>query len=163
MVRAALVTGAMLLAGCAAPPRALQSTAESPEALATAVLDALARRDEAGLRALMITRDEFEAHVWPKLPASRPETNMSLAFVWNRLAQQSDARLAQTLASYGGRPLTLVAVEFTGAHSDYGTVSVGRESVLTIRDEAGEVSRVKLFGSAVRQGTRYKVFSYVTG
>lgn len=163
MMRAVVVVlGALLAWGCGAPVPTLQHTYDSPEALATAVLDRLARRDQVGLVELAMTRDEFEAHVWPKLPVSRPGTNMPMAFVWNRLKQQSDASLARTLARHGGAPLTLVAVEFTGPHTDYGTVGVDRESVITVRNGAGEVERVKLFGSALRQGTRYKVFSYVT-
>lgn len=162
MTRAAVVLGALLAWGCTAPLPALEHTHDSPEALATAVLEHLARRDHAGLAGLMMTRDEFEAHVWPKLPVSRPGTNMPMAFVWNRLKQQSDASLARTLARHGGGPLTLVAIEFTGAHTDYGTVGVDRDSIITVRNGAGEVERVKLFGSALRQGTHYKVFSYVT-
>lgn len=163
MTRAVVVLGALLALGCTAPMPALQHTYDTPEALATAVLEHLADRDQAGLAGLMMTRDEFEAHVWPKLPVSRPGTNMPMAFVWNRLAQQSDASLARTLARHGGERLTLVAVEFTGAHTDYGTVGVDRESVITVRNGAGQVERLKLFGSALRQGTtHYKVFSYVT-
>jgi hypothetical protein len=149
-------------AACAPAPPPLSHAADSPEALGRAVVERLATRDVAGLRQLMLTRDEFEAHVWPHLPASRPDTNMPMSFVWNRLQQQSEGHLAQTIARHGGQPLTFVGIATTGAASDYGTVRVDRDSMMTVRTASGDVEEVKLFGSIVRQGAHYKVFSYVT-
>lgn len=161
---AGLVLLAALLSAAACRPAApvLADTNDSPEALVRTLLDRLAARDEAGLERLRLTRDEFEAHVWPHLPASRPETNMSMAFVWNRLDQQSDGRLAQLLAAHGGTRYTFVALEFRGARTSYGDVEVVRDSVVTVRTAAGAVERLELFGSMIGQGGRYKVFSYVT-
>lgn len=156
---------AMLIVGtaaCASPPPPLTHAADSPEALGRAVLERLAARDTDALRQLMLTRDEFEAHVWPHLPVSRPETNMPMSFVWNRLQQQSHGHLAQAVARHGGQPMTLVSIATTGESSEYGEVHVDRESTMTVRTATGEVEDVKLFGSIVRQGSRYKVFSYVT-
>lgn len=149
-------------AACASPPPPLTHTVDSPEALGRAVVERLAASDLDGLRQLMLTRDEFEAHVWPHLPASRPETNMPMSFVWNRLQQQSEGRLAQVVARHGGQPMTFISIATAGASSAYGTVRVDRESTMTVRTASGEVEEVRLFGSMVRQGTRYKVFSYVT-
>jgi hypothetical protein len=149
-------------AACAPAPPALSHAADSPEALGRAVVERLTTRDVAGLRQLMLTRDEFEAHVWPYLPASRPETNMPMSFVWNRLQQQSEGYLAQAVARHGGQPLTFVGIATTGAASDYGTVRVDRDSTMTVRTASGDLEEVKLFGSIVRQGSHYKVFSYVT-
>lgn len=159
-----VVLAAMLAvaAACRPPAPALSHTSHSPDALARALLDRLAARDQAGLEQLRLTRDEFETHVWPHLPASRPETNMSVAFVWNRLDQQSDGRLAQLLAAHGGMPYTFVALEFRGARTTYGDVEVVRDSVMTVRTAAGDIEQLELFGSMIAQGGRYKVFSYVT-
>ena len=148
-------------AACAPAPPPLTNAADSPEALGRAVLERLAARDTEGLRQLMLTREEFEAHVWPHLPASRPETNMPMSFVWNRLQQQSQGHLARVVARHGGQPMILVSIATSGESSEYGAVRVDRESTLTVRTAAGEVEEVKLFGSIVRQGSRYKVFSYV--
>ena len=144
----------------AAPP--LTNTSDSPEALARAVLDRLAANDRAGLERLQLTRDEFERHVWPHLPASRPETNMPMSFVWGRLAQQSEARLSQVLARHGGQRYTLVSVTFHGERSQHGDVQVLRDSALTVRTPAGTTEELELFGSMIVQDGRCKVFSYVT-
>lgn len=151
------------IAGCSRPsPPPLSHTFESQDALAREVLARLARNDQAGLQALALTRDEFAAHVYPKLPASRPERNTSVSFVWGRLKQQSDLSLAGAMARHGGRRYTLQEVIFEGETTDYGTFTVQRESVLVVRTPEGTVERIKVFGSMLVMDGRRKVFSFVT-
>lgn len=163
-VIALALTSVAAMCGDARPerPAHLAHAAESPEALAEAILDRLAAADRAGLERLMLTRDEFEALVWPHLPVSRPATNMPISFVWNRLRQQSDGRLSQVLAVHGGTSYALVRLEFAGDRSRYGGATVARDSVMTVRTPAGGIERLELFGSMIEQDGRYKVFSFVT-
>jgi hypothetical protein len=149
-------------AGCTRPVPPLTATFDTPEGLAREVLVRLARNDQAGLRALALTHDEFEAHVYPKLPASRPERNTSVSFVWGRLKQQSDLSLAGTVSRYGGRSYTLQEVLFEGETTDYGSFSVRRESVLVVRTPEGTVERIEVFGSMLIMNGHHKVFSFVT-
>lgn len=150
------------LTGCrpAAPPP-FTHTFESPDALAREVLVRLARKDQGGLQELAVSRAEFADHVWPKLPASRPERNMPMSFVWGRLEQQSALSLAGTVARLGGTTCTLQEVRFEGETTDYGTFTVRRDSVLVVRTAQGTVERIKVFGSMLTQAGRHKVFSYV--
>ena len=67
---ALLVLMASLAACDRRPP--LAPAFASAEALAEAVLDRYRAGDEAGLRALALTEQEFRQHVWPELPAARP-------------------------------------------------------------------------------------------
>ena len=149
------------LTGCRRAGADLEHTFDSPDALAREVLTRLARRDQGGLRALAVTHDEFEAHVWPKLPASRPERNMPMSFVWGRLKQQSDLSLAGTVSRLGGRSFTLQQLLFEGDTTDYGTFTVRRDSVLVVRTPEGGVERIRVFGSMLTMNGRHKVFSYV--
>jgi hypothetical protein len=144
-----------------ARPAPLAGTAASPEALATAVVDAMRAGDLAGLRALAVTEEEFRAHVWPELPAARPERNVPFDFVWERLEQASEAHLRQTLAVLGEPPLELRRVEFAGETSVYGDVVVHRKTQLVVNQPDGRERVVRLFGSTIEQNGRYKVFSYV--
>ncbi|MCU0257269.1 MAG: hypothetical protein MUF60_11080 [Vicinamibacterales bacterium] len=125
--------------GCAGRPAAppLAHTLASPEDTARAVLDALAAGDGDRLRALALSEQEFRDHVWPRLPAARPERNLPLAYVWGDLRQKSDSHLAVALAETDGQPLSLVRLRFTGETTDYGTYRVHRKSLLTVRDRAG--------------------------
>jgi hypothetical protein len=160
--RRALVVVAMLAGACsnAAPP--LTDTHESADALARAVLEAFAAKDEGRLRALALSEQEFRDHVWPALPASRPERNLPFDYVWGDLQQKSANRLTQTLAELGGRQFELVRAEFTGGTTQYDSFVVHRDSRLVVRDASGGEHELRVFGSALetRDG-RFKVFSYV--
>ncbi len=154
-----LVGGAACQRQRSRPP--LSNTFGSPEDLGRAVLRLLLSRDLAGLRTLALTRDEFEAWVWPRLPASRPERNMPMDFVWDRLHQRSELSLAATMARHGGHPMSLDAVLFEGETTDYVDFLVRRDTVLVVRTADNVVEKVRLFGSLLTMGDRHKVFSFV--
>lgn len=161
----ALVIGLALLpgSGCrAAAASPLAHTLDSPEALARAVLAALAARDEGRLQTLALSEPEFRARVWPELPASRPERNLPFAYVWGGLKQKSDQDLRTTLSRLGGQFFDLRGVEFTGGTTRYRTFTVSRGAELIVADAAGAERRIRAFGSVVRADGRVKVFSYVT-
>ena len=148
------------VAGCGAQPP-LGNTQGSAEAMAREVLNAFARGDEARLGALVISEQEFRDHVWPELPASRPERNLSFAYVWGDLRQKSEYSLQQALAEHGGQRYTLASVRF-GRTTPYDSYIVHRDTVLTVRTKDDEEHDVRLFGSMIEKDGRWKVFSYVT-
>jgi hypothetical protein len=125
------------------------------------VLAATERRDAGTLRALALSEQEFREHVWPELPASRPERNLPFSYVWGDLHQKSEASLNETLARVGGQKLALSAVTFSGETTRYGGFVVHRETVLRVRDGDGRVREMRLFGSAFEKDGAWKVFSYV--
>ena len=159
VARRFLVLLSCATAGCA--PQPLANTFPSADSLAAAVITAVERRDEATLRDLALSEQEFRAHVWPALPAARPERNLPFSYVWGDLKQKSDASLKVTLNAHGGRHYELVAVKFLANATDYGAFLVHRESVFVIRDGATETREVRLAGSLVEKDGRWKVFSYV--
>ena len=142
-----------------APP--LSNTHPSAEALASAVLTAVERRDQAALHALALDEDEFRAHIWPELPAARPERNLPFSYVWGDLRQKSDAELTTTLSRHGGGRYTLVGVTFGGETTRYPSYSVHRETILRVRDAGGVEHDLRLFGSSLEKDGVWKVFSYV--
>ncbi|OFW18173.1 MAG: hypothetical protein A3H97_00930 [Acidobacteria bacterium RIFCSPLOWO2_02_FULL_65_29] len=154
-----LVACVLGLAGCSGAP--LKNGRESPDALARAVLDAVARRDGDALRALTFDEEEFRELVWPDLPASRPERNLPFGYVWTDLRRKSDAGLASVLEAHGGRVLDLVGVSFRAETTQYRTFLVHRDSQVTVRDATRRQQVVQLFGSVIEKDGRFKVFSYV--
>jgi hypothetical protein len=150
-----------LAAGCSRDARPLAHTYPSPEALAAAVLDGVARRDRPLLHGLALSEREFRDHVWPELPAARPERNLPFSYVWGDLRQKSEASLAQMLAGHGGRRYELVSVGFAGGKSPYRRYTVHRRTVLTVKDDRGVQVDLRLFGSSLEQDGAWKVFSYV--
>jgi hypothetical protein len=156
-----------LLAGCGlvgvnactrVPP--LANTSSSAESLASAVLDALARRDRARLDALAVSEQEFRDHVWPGLPAARPERNLPFSYVWGDLYQKSTLSLSRTLESNGGRRVDLTRVAFTGK-TDYAGYTVHRDARFEVTDAAGASTSLRVCGSFLEKDGLWKVFSYV--
>ena len=151
--------GALLLVGCERT-RPLMNAQPSAQALGEAVVRAVAANDRGALRALAVDEQEFRQHVWPALPAARPERNLPFSYVWRDLQQKSGQSLGATLAALRGRPLTLVAIRFDGGTTAYSSYVVHRESVLTVRDAQGQTD-LRIFGSALEKDGVWKVFSYV--
>jgi hypothetical protein len=125
-------------------------------------LDALARRDRPGLEALALNETEFRDHVWPQLPAARPERNLPFSYVWGDLHQKSDQSLSAVMSREGGRRYELIGVRFA-ANSDYQTYRVHREATLRVRDSNGSEVDLQVCGSFIEQSGAWKVFSYVVG
>lgn len=157
---------ALAMAACTPPTSPsnktpLSNTFDTPEALAQAVLSRLASGDVTGLKALALSEQEFRDHVWPELPASRPERNVPFDYAWQQMKQRSDGALEGTLGRYGGRPLTFVRTRYTGETTTYQSFAVMRESEVVATDESGRELVLQLFGSAMLKDGRYKLFSFV--
>ncbi len=149
------------LAGCGAPPPPLANTHTSPEALAAAVLDALADRDRDRLAALALDGREFRDVVWPELPSSRPERGVPVSYAWADLRQKSSNALRRLVARWGGRRFELIEVAYDGETTDYGPYRVHRETRLRLLDETGREVEMHFYGSTLVRGYEHKVFSYV--
>jgi hypothetical protein len=162
MMRSRLVLVMLALcgvAGCSRVPP-LASDHRTPEGLATAVLDALARGDRARLERLALDEREFRDHIWPDLPAARPERNLPFSYVWGDLHQKSRNQLTVTLAAQRGHRYRLRRVRFDSA-TPYARYVVHRDSVFDVVDPAGAESSVRVCGAFVEKDGVWKVFSYV--
>ena len=146
-------------AGCvSAPP--LANGHESADALSTALLDALARSDRTRLEALAVTEREFRDHVWPDLPAARPERNLPFSYVWGDLHQKSSLHLSQTLEKHGGKIHQLTGTRFSG-ETRYAHYLVHRGTTLDVVEASGAAIGLKVCGSFLEKDGVWKVFSYV--
>jgi hypothetical protein len=149
---------ASICVACGPPP--LHDTHSSPESLATAVLAALAGNDEAALRRLALDEQEFRAHVWPSLPAARPERHLPFSYVWGDLRQKSDAGLRRTLAAHGGRRYELDRIAL-GRATAYAGFRSHPDTLVVVREAGGAPFEIRVCGSLIERGGRWKVFSYV--
>lgn len=151
---------ALIAAGCANSPPPLANTRASAEAVAAAVLEALAGKDRAALEALALNEAEFRAHAWPELPAAKPERNLPFSYVWGDLAQKSRHTLSGTLATHGGVRYELQRVSFAG-QTKYPSYIVHRETTIHVRDASGVEHPLRVYGSMLEKDGAWKVFSYV--
>lgn len=158
----ALLAGILVSAATCGRSPALEWGLDSPQAVAEAVVAALDARDRPALERLSVNEQEFRDLVWPRQPAARPERNIPWEYAWRSLAARSRYQLAGRLGEWvRGRRATVVGVTFAGETTDYGAYRVHRRSVVTLRDAAGRVETIRVFGSLIEQGGRYRVFSYV--
>lgn len=160
LVRCALLGTALAMAGCGRAPIALTPGYPSKDAAVQAFLTAVATRDRASLEALTVNEREFRRDIWPALPASEANVGMPPDYVWTETAQKNAGYLAQLLAEHGGTQYTLRVTTFAGHTSDYGAFRVHRKTVLDLRGPEGPVT-VRLFGSMVESGGRWKIYSLV--
>ncbi len=151
----------LALSGCDTAPPPLTNPEPSSEALAGAVLDALAAGDADRLATLALNGQEFRDVVWPELPASRPERGVPVSYAWGDLRQKSSNALRRLVARWGGHRFTLLAVAYDGETTDYGAFLVHRETRLRVLDEAGREMEMHFYGSTLVRGDEHKVFSFV--
>jgi hypothetical protein len=140
----------------------LEPTFDSPEALARAFLRALEREDGAALNTFALTEEQFRHYVWPQLPSSRPERNVSFEFGWGDLHQKSHNALLHTFSKYKGFPFEFLEIRFEDGVTDYETYLVHRDAQVKVRRSDGAEVWLDLFGSVMEHNGRYKLFSYVT-
>lgn len=147
-----------LTGACGSSRTPLADTRDSPRAVAEALLDAVAADDAAALGSLALSEQEFRQHVWPELPAARPERNLPFSYVWGDLRQKSAAGLARTRSAHGGQRYALQDVRFSG-ETRYPGYTVHRDGVLVVKGPGG-TEELRLCGSMIEQDGRWKVFSY---
>lgn len=158
----ALALALVVAAGCAHSPAAipLEPAFTGKDAVIEAFLAGLKARDRAAVEQLALTESEFRKHVWPALPASDPTVGMPLDYLWEDLAQKNEGFVSQLMAEHGGRDYRLVVAAFSGATTDHGGFRVHRKTTLDVRGPEGPVT-LRLFGSMIESGGRWKIYSFV--
>jgi hypothetical protein len=156
--RATLFALACVAGSCGRVPP-LAGTHDSARSLAQAVVAAVARADRAALQSLAVSESEYRDHVWPSLPAARPERNLPFSYVWGDTAQKSAGGLSTVLSQYGGQELTFVDVRFEGVTA-YDGFRIHRDPTFDVTLASGQQS-LKLSGSFVEKDGRWKVLSYL--
>ena len=157
-----LLCGLVCAQGCrtaSSSPRALAGAESSPEALARRFLDDLARDDLESMKRLRVSKGEFCAYVFPELPAAKTP-NVTCDWVWDQAALKSMAGMSRMLQQNQGKRYELVSMRFAGTE-EHDSYRVLESPVVTVRDETGATSEVRLFGSLLELDGQYKLFSFV--
>ncbi|MGW8265932.1 MAG: hypothetical protein ACWGSQ_06160 [Longimicrobiales bacterium] len=150
-----------LAAACTEPAREspLADARTSPEALAEDALVAVTRQDEAGLSALMITREEYETLLWPSLP---DRTQMPFDFAWSLTGPRSRKARRVVLEEYGGLPIELVKVDLGEEVEPYEAFTLYREARMTVRRaDTGQEGSFPLMDVLVVMGGGWKFLNFV--
>lgn len=157
----AVVASFVVTAGCgpeASAGPALAHSQESAEALARAVLDAVAADDAEALRRAMVSREEYRALFWPELPES---DDMPFEAAWQMNEANSRKSRNNVLSELGGTRFELVSVEFAGGEERYPGFTVHFDTRLTVRRVAdGEVGSLEILSVVAERNGRWKALNY---
>jgi|GEM_PF-1613341 len=138
----------------------LSGGASSLEALGREIVARIGKRDERGLHALRVTREEFGTIIWPELPQSRPITHIPLSEVWGMGTAQSIAGASRTIGTYGGRHLTFLRADY-GHEEPFRNFTLLRDVRILIRDPRdGTMVGLPLAPSVVERHGQYKVLIF---
>lgn len=137
-----------------------QRRASSAEELARRLLDAIADNDVNAVLGMALTLDEFNMYVYQELPAPDPVRNTSAEFLWSQMDLRGRSKLTRVMANLGGQRFELEAVEFTGGVDEHPTWRLHRDSLLRLRDAAGVLRVLRLFGSVLDLDGQFKVYSF---
>ncbi|HUP18499.1 MAG TPA: hypothetical protein VM778_00950 [Gemmatimonadota bacterium] len=139
---------------------ALDGAADGLDDLLETIERGLAERDTAGLRALLPTEREYREILYPAFPAAHPPIHASFETVW--LLQLGDTwdGLKRILREYGGRDVEILDVRFVRPDQDFVNFRLHEASEVDLLVDGEPRSGVRLFGSVVQVGDRWKVLSY---
>lgn len=141
-------------------PTVLTGGATTPEALARALLSALAAGDTAKVRSLVLSRAEFAWLHYPHTKWTKPPYEMGPELVWLQISAASEKGLVRLIRRYGGSPLRFEALLCPDGTERDGpnTVATGCQVRFAAADSAAR--ELRLFGSLLNRGGRYKFISY---
>lgn len=158
-IGALLVVGAGLACSDVAVDSPLENAYRSPEALAEAALAALAERDDDGLRALMITRDEYETLLWPSMP---DREHMPFDFVWSVTGPRSRKARREALDRFGGLDMELVEIDLGDEVERYDRFVLHKGATMTVRRaDTGDEGRLPMIDVLVEMEGGWKFMNFI--
>ena len=123
------------------------------------VLEGLAAGDHASLSALRLSRDEYVEVVWPELPASDPDLNVPIEYVWADIEARDRRALIRLAPQFEGLAAELEEVTCAGEVEEFETFRVHTDCWVVLRTPPGK-HRIQLFKEVVERGAGYKLFRY---
>lgn len=149
----------LMLAACGGGDTALANARPTPDALASAALEAIEAGDEDALAGLMITRAEYETLLWPALP---DRDQMPFEFAWSVTAPQSRKARRRALSEYHGVPMELERVELGDDVERHDGFALHRRSRIRVRrTDTGVVGMLPLMDGLVEMDGRWKFMNFV--
>jgi len=148
----------IIVCGTSCERSPLSNSYRSPEALAGAVLDALAQEDHDGLLALMVTSEEHESLLWNQLPESN-----HLTFEYARLLNErnSGKAITEAISNFGGNSFELVSIEFGEEVEQYEGFTLHFGAVLTVRRVSdGVEGTLPILDVVLEYGGHWKLMNY---
>ncbi|MGD2135733.1 MAG: hypothetical protein PVF27_06215 [Gemmatimonadales bacterium] len=153
------VLEAALLACGGTGDASLRHAYDTPEALASAVLHAIALADRDSLAALMVTREEHREALWDQLPES---DDLTFEFARDLNERNSRKGMSAIVSQFGGTRFELVSLDFDTTlaerYDDFTLHFVRRLVVRRARD--GQVGTLPILDVVLERSGRWKLMNY---
>ena len=137
----------------------LGGTAPSRDALIDQFVSALESRDTAAFRQMVLSRAEFAWLYYPTSTFSREPFYQMPQLTWFLNIQDSEKGLTRVMERFGGAKLKFSAYESPDTARTDGGLSFWDRCLVDFVHK-GTARRLRLFGSIVELGGRYKFYSY---
>ena len=138
----------------------LTNGASSREELIRRFVHAVAVRDTAGLRSLILSQAEFAWVYYPVHPISRPPYEMTPQLFWFQTRSGSEKGISRLLDRLGGMKVEYVSHACPSAAAvEYGENRVHAQCEVAVTGLAARPAR-RLFGAIVERRSVFKFVSY---
>jgi hypothetical protein len=138
----------------------LSGGAPSRDSLVARFVDAVARQDTAAIRAMVLDRAEYGWIYFPSLQRMNPGTNMQPEVMWMLHAQESEKGITRVMRRLGGGQARFGAYACEAAPQVEGPNRYWHACTVEVSAQDGEKATLKLFGSLIERGGRWKIVSY---
>jgi hypothetical protein len=136
----------------------LQGGAASLDHLGRAVCRALHRSDRDSLLALCVREAEFSEIMWREFPQSRPVTGLTWEDGWRVLSVRLVAGCSEAIRDHGGHDYQFLRFDVDSTAS-YRNFKLHSRLTLVVRDEQGQVQRMRWLRAVVERKGVFKIFS----
>jgi hypothetical protein len=138
----------------------LEGAAAGLDDLLRTVETALAESDSVRLLELMVTADEYRRVFYPAFPAAHPPINADFETLWVLHVTDALPGLRKVVREYGGRRVRILDVRFEKPDQDFVNFVLHERSEVDLQVDGERRDGVRLFGSVLHVGDRWKVLSY---
>jgi hypothetical protein len=138
----------------------LEGGADSRDALAEKVVAAIASRDTAVVRGLVLSRAEYAWLYYPATPQGRPPYDLDPATLWLTLSAQSERGVARAMERLGDRSVSFLGSSCQGTPSREGQNTVYGPCTVRLVVAPHDTSEGRLFGLVIERHGRWKLVSY---
>ncbi|HEU0301984.1 MAG TPA: hypothetical protein VFR37_21190 [Longimicrobium sp.] len=138
----------------------LSAGAPSLDSLVARFADAVARQDLAAVRAMELSRAEYGWIYFPSLRRMNPGLNLQPEVMWLLHEQESDKGITRVLRRLGGGQARFGAYACEEQPQVEGDIRYWHRCTVEVTAPDGQTAALKLFGSVIEHGGRWKIVSY---
>lgn len=142
------------------PADSLSGGAGSRDELVARFVEAVERRDLAVARAMELSRAEYGWIYFPSLQRMNPGLNMQPEVMWLLHEQESEKGITRVLRRLGGGQARLGRYACEDVPQAEGALRYWHRCTVEVIAPDGETAALKLFGSVMEHGGRWKIVSY---